>query len=96
MWNDRSADLKIMGLVLRSSFIATGRGSIPQGPMKKKASDRTWHDLRSLTTTNPSVIQPVAIVNPISPRRGFANELIVEATALQIDASGTIVSEHSR
>ena len=62
-----------------SSFIATGRGGIPQGP-KKRGSDRSWNDLRPLTTTSSSVT--VSTVNPTQP--------LIEASALQIDASGTL------
>ena len=59
-----------------SSFIATGRGGIPQGP-KKRGSDRSWNDLRSLSRT-----QPLAAVSILEP--------LVEASALQIDPSGAV------
>lgn len=64
-----------------SSFIATGRGGIPQGP-KKRGADRPWHDLRPMVVTNQPIVQPVAIVNPIEP--------IVEASVIQVDGTGTI------
>ncbi len=66
----------------QSSFIATGRGGIPQDPMRKKGSDRPWHDLRPLTTAM-STIQSVSITPPIQP--------IVEASAIQVDESGSTV-----
>ncbi len=62
-----------------SSFIATGRGGIPQGP-KKRGSDRSWNDLRPLTATPLSV--PIAAVNP--------THSLIEASALHINESGTI------
>jgi filamentous hemagglutinin family protein len=75
---DRCGDAKT------SSFVATGRGGIPQNPMKKRSSDRSWHDLRTLTFTNPVTTQPTIAENPIS-------RPIVEANAVQIDKSGAIV-----
>jgi filamentous hemagglutinin family protein len=68
------------GAANTSSFIATGRGGMPQSPMEKRSGDRSWYDLRPLATTNSSV--PVAMTNPIQP--------LVEASALQIDESGSI------
>ena len=62
-----------------SSFIATGRGGIPNNPTQRRGSDRSWHDLRP--TTN-SAATPVAITNPVKP--------LIEASAIQVDKSGTI------
>jgi filamentous hemagglutinin family protein len=73
----------ICGAAKTSSFVATGRGGIPQNPMKKRSSDRSWHDLRTLTFTNPVTTQPTITENPIS-------RPIVEANAFQIDESGAI------
>jgi filamentous hemagglutinin family protein len=64
-----------------SSFIATGRGGMPQGPRKKKSSDRTWNDLRT------NALQASSIVTPITQN---TSQPIVEASAFQIDASGSI------
>jgi filamentous hemagglutinin family protein len=64
-----------------SSFIATGRGGMPQGPIKKNGSDRSWHDLRTNT------LQTTTIVTPIAQN---THQPIVEATAFQIDESGSI------
>ena len=63
-----------------SSFIATGRGGIPQGP-KKRGSDRPWHDLRPLTAANP-VVTSIAITNSVEP--------LIEASSIQIDKTGLI------
>ena len=62
-----------------SSFIATGRGGIPQGPHKNRGSDRSWNDLRPLTATNSSV--------SITP----SIQLLTEASAIQMGPSGTVV-----
>ncbi len=63
-----------------SSFIATGRGGMPQSPMKKQGSDRLWNDVRPLTTTHRSA--PIALTMPKPP--------IVEATAFSRDETGAI------
>ena len=68
------------GASRNSSFIATGRGGIPKNPSQKRGSDRTWHDLRSPSI---QVNETVMTHNTRQP--------IVEATALQMDKSGTIV-----
>jgi filamentous hemagglutinin family protein len=68
------------GAAKTASFIATGRGGMPQNPMKKRSSDRPWHDLRPLTATALSA--PIAIANPIQP--------LIEASALHVDESGAI------
>jgi large exoprotein involved in heme utilization and adhesion len=69
------------GNAKNSSFVATGRGGMPQNPMKKRGSDRPWNDLRTNT------LQTSAIVTPIAQN---VSQPIVEATAFQIDASGVI------
>ncbi len=65
-----------------SSFIATGRGGMPQSPIKLRKSDRSWHDVRSIITTGTATGQPMQPVK--------ASPSIVEASALHIDASGVI------
>jgi filamentous hemagglutinin family protein len=67
------------GAAKTSSFIATGRGGMPQNPMKKRGSDRSWHDLRPLIAKTPATTQPIIAENPI-----------VEASAIQVDESGVI------
>lgn len=69
------------GSAKNSSFISTGRGGISQGPIKKKGSDRSWHDLRPQTSSHS--VTPVAWSKAI--------QSIVEASAIQIDASGSVV-----
>jgi hypothetical protein len=54
---------------------------MPQGPIKKRGSDRPWNDLRPLTAANP-IVTPVAVVNPIQP--------LIEASAIQVNPLGAI------
>ncbi len=68
-----------------SSFIATGRGGMPQGPRKKKGSDRTWNDLRAISLQASATVQP--IVQPISQP---ISQPIVEASAMVFDRSKSI------
>ena len=59
-------------------FVSTGRGGIPQGPLKRGVTDRSWHDLRAATTSTPIV----AIQNPASK--------LIEATHIQANSDGSI------
>ena len=59
-------------------FVITGRGGIPQGPLKRGMTDRSWHDLRDAITSTPIA----AIQNP-----GLK---LVEATRIQTHSDGTI------
>jgi filamentous hemagglutinin family protein len=74
--SDRCASAKT------ASFVSTGRGGIPQNPIKTRTSDRPWNDLRSFTAANPTFIQPIAATQPIPT--------IVEASAIEIDETGAI------
>jgi filamentous hemagglutinin family protein len=67
------------GAAKTSSFIATGRGGMPQGPLKKWGSDRPWHDLRPNAATNLVAIQPLANSQPL-----------IEASAFAVDKTGAI------
>ena len=59
-------------------FIATGRGGIPQGPNKKRGSDRSWQDLRALLNSNPTAqIQDQKLK-------------LIEATRIQTNPDGSI------
>ncbi len=69
------------GAAKTSSFVATGRGGMPQNPMEKKGSDRPWNDLRPLSGANAAM----AVSSPTP------NQPIVEASAMQADESGAIV-----
>ena len=62
-----------------NSFVSTGRGGIPQGPLKRGMTDRSWHDLRGPTTPTPIA----AIQNP--------SFKLVEATRIQTNPDGAIV-----
>jgi filamentous hemagglutinin family protein len=60
-----------------SSFVATGRGGVPENPMEVAEIDRPWSDLRSITqgTTAP---------------RSAAASMPIEATTLVTNAQGQI------
>jgi filamentous hemagglutinin family protein len=60
-----------------SSFVATGRGGVPENPIQNVVSDRTWSDIRAMNK------QSVAIA-PIPP----ASLPLMEATAWQVNAQG--------
>jgi large exoprotein involved in heme utilization and adhesion len=60
-----------------SSFVATGRGGIPENPMRVAKIDRTWSDLRSITMATPEP-RIAAVLMPI------------EATTLVTNAQGEI------
>jgi large exoprotein involved in heme utilization and adhesion len=64
-----------------SSFIATGRGGMPPSPMKTRASDRTWHDLRTHTLQGSTIVPPIA---------QNIHQPIVEASAIEVDETGAI------
>ena len=59
-------------------FVSTGRGGIPQNPIKTVKHDRPWNDLRAMTTST--------IVSQIQNPK-FK---IVEATHIQTNSDGTI------
>jgi filamentous hemagglutinin family protein len=64
------------------SFVSTGRGGIPQTPIQRIKTNRSWHDLRSTVATTSTPIQPIATVPPMTQ--------LVEASAIQVDETGTI------
>ncbi len=65
-----------------SSFVATGRGGIPQNPNQQVMSDRTWSDVRDISAyrKNTSVTAQI----PIS------KETLVQATSWRRNAQGKI------
>ncbi len=69
------------GVAKNSSFVATGRGGIPQTPTKTQKTDRTWNDLRF------NSLQASALVNPIVENQ---SQSIIEASAFSVDRSGEI------
>jgi large exoprotein involved in heme utilization and adhesion len=67
------------GAAKTSSFVATGRGGMPQNPMKKKGSDRPWNDARPPSATASIATQPIVHSQPL-----------VEASTFSFDESGVI------
>ncbi|MEB3217879.1 MAG: S-layer family protein [Nostocales cyanobacterium 94392] len=65
-----------------SSFIATGRGGIPQNPNQDVRSDRTWSDIRDISSYRQT--QSVQAQIPQSP------ETIVQAIGWHRNAQGKI------
>jgi filamentous hemagglutinin family protein len=65
-----------------SSFVATGRGGVPQNPSQDVRSDRTWSDIRDISAyqKNSEVIAQI----PPSP------ETLVQATSWRRNAQGKI------
>ncbi|MCC5634649.1 S-layer family protein [Nostoc sp. CHAB 5844] len=65
-----------------SSFVATGRGGVPQNPTQEVRSDRTWSDIRDLTAyrTTGKVIAEI----PKSPK------VLVQATSWHRNTQGKI------
>ena len=62
-----------------NSFVSTGRGGIPQNPMRTIKYDRTWNDLRTVTTS--TMVTPIAT---------STTQPIVEASGIQQNSDGTI------
>ncbi|MBD2772901.1 S-layer family protein [Iningainema sp. BLCCT55] len=64
-----------------SSFVATGRGGVPQNPHQQVMSDRTWSDTRDISAyrKNSSVTAQIPTTSQI-----------VEATSWRRDAQGKI------
>ncbi len=60
-----------------SSFVATGRGGVPENPIQVIAFDRVWSDLRTIPKAKPE------------PRIAAAS-MPIEATALAINAQGEV------
>ncbi|WP_414751992.1 filamentous hemagglutinin N-terminal domain-containing protein [Anabaena sp. CCY 9910] len=64
-----------------SSFIATGRGGIPQNPSQEVRSDRTWSDIRDISAYRNT--DAVTVQIPKSP-------VLVQATGWRHNAQGKI------
>jgi filamentous hemagglutinin family protein len=64
------------------SFVSTGRGGMPQTPIQRIKTNRTWHDLRPMIVTTSTPIQPITSVPPMTQ--------LVEASAIQVDETGAI------
>jgi large exoprotein involved in heme utilization and adhesion len=65
-----------------SSFVATGRGGIPQNPNQQLMSDRTWSDVRNLSQYRKN--------SPVSAQIPQAQEILVQATGWHRNAQGEI------
>jgi filamentous hemagglutinin family protein len=65
-----------------SSFVATGRGGIPQNPNQEVRSDRTWSDIRDLSAYRNTSAVTAQI--PESPK------VLVQATGWRLNADGKI------
>ena len=62
-----------------NSFISTGRGGIPQNPTRTTKHDRTWNDLRTVTTS--TIATPIATAT---------TQPIVEASQIKVSSDGSI------
>ncbi|MBE9200508.1 MULTISPECIES: filamentous hemagglutinin N-terminal domain-containing protein [unclassified Nodularia (in: cyanobacteria)] len=65
-----------------SSFVATGRGGVPQNPNQQIWSDRTWSDIRDLSTYQQT--QALKAPIPKSP------ESLVQATSWRHNTQGQV------
>ncbi|MEH1935816.1 MAG: S-layer family protein [Nostoc sp.] len=65
-----------------SRFVATGRGGIPENPTQQVTSDRTWDDLRDISTYRKS--SEVTVQIPAPP------EVLVQATGWRRNAQGKV------
>ncbi|AFY45253.1 S-layer family protein [Nostoc sp. PCC 7107] len=65
-----------------SSFVATGRGGVPQNPTQEIRSDRTWSDIRDISAFHKA--QPTQAQIPKSP------ETFVQATGWRRNTQGKI------
>ncbi|MEH2401685.1 MAG: S-layer family protein [Nostoc sp.] len=65
-----------------SSFVATGRGGVPQNPNQQVTSDRTWSDIRDISAYRKT--QKVQAQIPQSPK------ILVQATSWRRNAQGKI------
>jgi filamentous hemagglutinin family protein len=65
-----------------SSFVATGRGGVPQNPLQQVWSDRTWSDTRDISVYRKT--QALQAQIPIAP------ETLIQATSWHRNAQGKI------
>ncbi|MBD2254140.1 filamentous hemagglutinin N-terminal domain-containing protein [Nostoc parmelioides] len=65
-----------------SSFVATGRGGIPQNPNQEVRSDRSWSDIRDISAFHAK--QPAQALIPKSP------QTLVQATGWHRHAQGKV------
>ncbi|MBD2299976.1 S-layer family protein [Nostoc sp. FACHB-190] len=86
-----------------SSFVATGRGGIPQNPTQQLWGDRTWSDVRDISafhTTKPAQAQiskfPETLVQATGWRRNTNGkiELIADISSVNLAPSLTCAAVH--
>ncbi|QHG20470.1 filamentous hemagglutinin [Nostoc sp. ATCC 53789] len=65
-----------------SKFVATGRGGVPQNPTQEVTSDRTWSDIRDLSTYRKN--------SSITPQITQSSEVLIQATSWHRNAQGKI------
>ncbi|MDF5738721.1 MULTISPECIES: S-layer family protein [unclassified Nostoc] len=65
-----------------SSFVATGRGGIPQNPLQQVTSERTWSDIRDI-----SAYRKIGEVTAQIPESA---EVLIQATSWHRNAQGKI------
>jgi len=65
-----------------SSFVATGRGGIPQNPLQQVMSDRTWSDTRDISAYRKN--------SEVTAQMTTSPEVLVQATSWQRNAQGKI------
>jgi large exoprotein involved in heme utilization and adhesion len=64
-----------------SSFVVTGRGGVPDDPTQTLRRDRTWADVRDLSTFQGQSSSPSSILSSSPP---------LEANAIRCNPNGTI------
>jgi filamentous hemagglutinin family protein len=65
-----------------SSFVATGRGGIPQNPNQQLMSDRTWSDVRNLSQYRRN--------SPVEAKIPEVSQVLIQATGWHRNAQGEI------
>jgi len=65
-----------------SSFVATGRGGIPQNPNQQVMSDRTWSDIRDISAYRKN--------GSVTAQIPTSSEVLVQATSWHRNANGKI------
>ncbi|MEH1906728.1 S-layer family protein [Nostoc sp.] len=65
-----------------SSFVATGRGGIPQNPLQQVTSERTWADIRDISAYRK--------IGEVTAQISSSPEVLVQATSWHRNAQGKI------
>lgn len=68
--------------ISNSSFVATGRGGVPQNPNQQIWSDRTWSDIRNL-----SAYRKTSAVTAQLPQ---STETLLQATSWRRNTEGKV------